>query len=132
MENSVELDLHSKIGIIALAGRQSAAKIQQSVTESFKMNAEQMRLFSRIMTLVDLSELEGFDAGAQIASIRGLGVDNFDRLAVYWKEDRLGKTKAALIKKVVELSGKRDSIKFFSERDKAINWLKEELRILED
>lgn len=86
MENSVGLDLSNKIGIIALVGEQSADKIQTSVKESFKMNNEQMRMFGRIMTLIDLSKLEGFDLAAQTNSIRSIGVTDFDRLAIFWNE----------------------------------------------
>jgi len=117
--NTVHVHPTDKICEIILDGEQTDEVAHQTVVDSIRCDAEQTRLNSRAITLVDFTKIDTYQASAMRTMVRGLASLSFDRVAML---NAPGTIKVALMP-AIELMGRSEHVKFFTNRTEAVSWL---------
>lgn len=121
MANKVFVNTEQEIGEIHLKGDQTADTINNIISQLMLADKELQRRFHRVCKFVDLTGLGRFDFGAEEATVRGVDLIDFDRLAVYG----VSAVNRKIIDTILKLTKKYNKIQFFDDRDKAVAWVKD-------
>lgn len=117
--NTVHVHPTDKICEILIEGEQTDEVAHQTVVDSIRCDAEQTRLNSRAITLVDFTKIDTYQPSAMRTMVRGLSSLSFDRVAML---NTPGAIKLALTP-AIELMGRSEHVKFFTDRAEAVGWL---------
>jgi hypothetical protein len=119
MKNKVFSNPTDKICEVILIGDQTSETIDEVLTETMRLDIEQMRLHGQVVTLFDLREIGKFDDSVVQSALRGMKAINFDKVAIVGAT-HIGKN---LLQPIIILTGKEDKVLFFDERAEAVKWL---------
>ncbi len=117
--NTVHVHPTDKICEIILEGEQTEEVAHQTIVDAIRCDAEQTRLNGRAITLVDFTKIGTYQPSAMGNIVRGLSTLSFDKVAML---NAPAQIKAAL-GPIIELMGRSDHVKFYTDRTAAVGWL---------
>lgn len=117
--NKVWVNEEDEIGEIILIGPQTQAMVEQAIAKTIAFDAEQSRLYGRIVTLIDVTDVGSVEPSALKVTLHGLSAVNYDRIAFL----NAAKPLQVALEAMIIVTGRGDKIQFFHDRAKAVQWL---------